>query len=72
MASTTSLLAEDPQKSILEDRVFCTEDSIVGKQVDEIAQKRLLFKTEERLNFCKLNTLDDKISKENDIYKGYI
>jgi hypothetical protein len=37
MALTTSLLAENPQKSILEDGVFYVEDLIVGKRVDEIA-----------------------------------
>jgi hypothetical protein len=31
-----SLLVEDPQKSILEDRVFCVEDPVIGKWVDEI------------------------------------
>jgi hypothetical protein len=39
MASTASLPAENPQKSILEDGVFCAEDPIVGKRVDEIAQR---------------------------------
>jgi hypothetical protein len=72
MASTTLLLAENPQKSILEDKVFCAKDLIVGKRVDKIAQKGFLFKTEEGLDFCKLNTLDDKVSKENDMCKGYI
>jgi hypothetical protein len=37
MALTTLLLAKDLQKSILEDGVFCVEDLIVGKRVDEIA-----------------------------------
>jgi len=72
MASTTLLPAENPQKSILEDGVFCAEDPIVGKRVDEIAQKGFPFKTEEGLDFCKLNTLDDKVNKENDMCKGYI
>jgi hypothetical protein len=45
MASTTSLPEEDPQISILEDGVFCAEDSIAGKRVDEIAQKGFPFKT---------------------------
>jgi hypothetical protein len=69
MASTTSLPVEDSQKSILEDGVFCVEDQVVGKRVDEIAQKGFPFKTEEGLDFCKLNTLDDKVSKENDMCK---
>lgn len=63
MASTTSP-AEDPRKSILEDGVFCVEDPVVGKRVDEIAQKGFPFKTEDGLDFCKLNALDDKVSKE--------
>jgi hypothetical protein len=45
MASTNSLPAEDLQKAILEDGVFCAEDPIVGKRVDEIAQKGFPFKT---------------------------
>jgi hypothetical protein len=72
MASTNSLPAEDPQKSILEDGVFCTEDPVVGKRVDEIAQKGFPFKTEEGLDFCKINVLDDEVSKEADLCKGYI
>jgi hypothetical protein len=31
IASMNSLLVEDPQKSILEDRVFCVEDPVIGK-----------------------------------------
>lgn len=61
MASTTSLSAEDPGKYILEDGVFRVEDPIVRKRVDEISQKGFPFKTEEGLDFCKLNTLNDKV-----------
>jgi hypothetical protein len=57
-------LAEDPKKSILKDRVFCVKDPVIGNRVNKIAQKGFLFKTEERLDFCKLNTLDNKVSKE--------
>jgi hypothetical protein len=64
MASKPSLPAGSPQKSILEDGIFCAEDPIVGKRVNEIAQKGFPFKTEEGLDFCKLNTLDDKVSEE--------
>ena len=67
MASTTSLPVEDPQKSILEDGVFCAEDPVVGSRVDEIAQKGFPFKTEEGLDFCKINALDDEVSKETDL-----
>lgn len=70
MASTTSLLAEDPQKSILEDGVFYAEDPVIGKRVDDIAQNGFPFRTEEGLDFCKLNALDDKASKETDMCKG--
>ncbi|OCL02210.1 hypothetical protein AOQ84DRAFT_190831 [Glonium stellatum] len=55
MASTKT-----PRESILEDGVFCVEDPVIGKRVDEIAKKGFPFKTEEGLDFCKLNTLDDK------------
>lgn len=64
MASTTSLQAEGLLKPILEDGIFCAEDAIVGQRVDGIAQKRFPFKTAEGLDFCKLNTLDDKVSRE--------
>lgn len=60
MASTNSLPAEDPQKAILEKGVFCAEDPVVGKRVDEIARKGFPFKTEEGLDFCKTNALDDE------------
>ncbi|KAF2176763.1 hypothetical protein K469DRAFT_605911 [Zopfia rhizophila CBS 207.26] len=49
-----------PRESILEDGVFWVEDPVIGKRVDEIAKKGFPFKTEEGLDFCKLNTLDDK------------
>ncbi|KAH6712141.1 hypothetical protein BKA61DRAFT_80452 [Leptodontidium sp. MPI-SDFR-AT-0119] len=60
MASTTSLLAESPQKSILEDGVFYAEDPVIGKRVDDFAQNGFPFRTEEGLDFCKVNALDDK------------
>ena len=72
MASTTSLPAEDPQKCILEDGVFYAEDPVIGKRVIEITQKGFPFRTEEGLDFCKLNALDDKVSKETYMCKGYI
>lgn len=50
-----------PREAIVEDGVFWVEDPVVGKRVDEIAKKRFPFKTEEGLEFCKLNTLDDKV-----------
>jgi len=40
------------------------EDPVIGKRVDEIAKKGFPFKTEEGLDFCKLNTLDDKVGKK--------
>jgi hypothetical protein len=64
MASTTSLPAEDQQKFILEDGVFYAEDPVIGKRVDEITQKGFPFRTEEGLDFCKLNVLDDKVSRK--------
>jgi hypothetical protein len=72
MASTNSVPVEDPQKAILEDGVFCAEDSVVGKRVDEFVQKGYPFKTEEGLDFCKINALDDEVSKEADLCKGCI
>jgi len=72
MASTNSLPGEDPQKAILEDGVFRTEDPVVGNRVDEIARKGFPFKTEEGLDFCKINALDDEVSKHTDLCNGYI
>ena len=72
MASTTSLSSEDPQKSILEDGIFYAEDPVVGKRVDEIMRKGFPFKTEEGLDFCKGNVLDDEVSKESNLRRGYI
>jgi hypothetical protein len=70
MASTASLLAEDPDKSILKDGVFYANDPVIGKCVDEFAQNGFPFRTEEGLDFCILNALDDKVRKL--VYKGYI
>jgi hypothetical protein len=72
MASTASLSSDDPQKSFLEDGIFYAEDPVVGKQVDEIIGKGFPFKTEEGLGFCKENILDDKVSKETNMCRGYI
>jgi hypothetical protein len=72
MASTTLLSSEDPQKSIVEDGVFYAQNAVVGKRVDEIIRKGFLFKTEEGLDFCKGNVLDDKVSKETNMCRGYI
>jgi hypothetical protein len=71
MASTTSLSSEDPHKSILEDGVFYAQDAVVGKRVNEIMRKGYPFKTEEGLDFCKRNVLDNKVSKETNMYRGY-
>jgi hypothetical protein len=72
MASTNSLPGEDPQKAILEDGVSRTEDPVIGNQVDEITRKGFPFKTEEGLDFCKINTLDDEVSKYTNLCNGYI
>jgi len=71
MASTKSVSAEDPQKAILEVGVFCAEDPVVGKRVDEIAQKGFPFQTEEGLDFCKRNALDDNVRKLICITAGF-
>lgn len=52
------------QESILEDGVFYIEDSVIRKRVNKIAKKGFLFKTEEGLDFYKLNTLNNKVGKK--------
>jgi len=59
MASTTSSV-EDARKSILEDGFFCVEDPVVGQRVLEIAEKGSPLLSEEGLEFCKINVLDDE------------
>ncbi|KAF4637410.1 hypothetical protein G7Y89_g675 [Cudoniella acicularis] len=59
MASTT-FSVEDARKSILEDGFFCVEDPVVGERVLEIAEKGSPLLSEEGLEFCKLNVLDDE------------
>ena len=59
MASTKT-----PRESILEDGVFYVKDPVIGKRVDKIAKKGFPFKMEKGLDFCKLNTLDDKVGKK--------
>lgn len=72
MASTNSLSGEDPQKAILEDGVSRTEDPVIGNRVDEIIRKGFPFKTEEGLDFCKINALDNEVSKYTNLCNGYI
>jgi hypothetical protein len=62
MASTTFTLV-DAKKSILEDGFFSIDDSVVGEHVLEIEQKDFPFVSEYGLEFCKLNFLDDIVSK---------
>jgi hypothetical protein len=63
MTSGTSS-TEELKKAIEKDGFFYEIDSIIGKRVDEFAKKGYPFKTEEGLDFCKLNTLDDKVSRQ--------
>lgn len=60
---------KNPQECILEDGAFWVEDPIIGRRVDEIAEKGFPFKTKEGLEFCKVNTLDDKVGG-NAVYDG--
>ena len=66
MASTTFALV-DARKSILEDRFFPMYDSVVGEHVLEMEQKDFPFASEYGLEFCKLNFLDDTVSKGKDV-----
>lgn len=52
--------------------VFYIEDLVIRKRVNEIIQKRFLFKIKEGLDFYKINTLNNEVSKEANLYKGYI
>ena len=63
-------MSEDLQKSILEDRIFYVEDLVVRKQVNKIIRKGFLFKIKEGLDFYKGNILNNKVSKETNIYRG--
>ena len=64
MASFDSFTTEQLRQEIL-DHGFCYQrDAVVGERVNKIAEKGFPFKTEEGLDFCKLNTFDDKASKE--------
>ncbi|KAI9765873.1 MAG: hypothetical protein M1839_005289 [Geoglossum umbratile] len=58
--TSESSSTEEPRKAIEKDGFFCRVDPIIGKRVDEFAKKGYPFKTEEGLDFCKLNTLDDE------------
>jgi hypothetical protein len=62
MASTTFALV-DTRKSILEDRFFSIDNSVVGEHVLEIQQKDFPFVSEYSLEFCKLNILDNTVGK---------
>ena len=60
MASTT-FSVEDARKSILADGFFGVEDPMVGERVLEIAEKGSPLLSEEGLEFCKLNVLNDEV-----------
>jgi hypothetical protein len=72
MALMTSLLLEDPWKSILEGRIFYVKDLVIRKWVNKIIRKGFLFKIREGLDFYKGNILNNKVNKETNIYKSYI
>ncbi|KAL2036487.1 hypothetical protein N7G274_010803 [Stereocaulon virgatum] len=60
MASFDSFTTEQLKHEIL-DHGFCYQrDPVIGESVNEIKGKGFPFKTEEGLDFCKLNTFDDK------------
>lgn len=40
---------------------FCEQDPIVGARVAEITQKRIPFLSEDGLEFCQLNILNDEV-----------
>jgi len=60
MASTT-FSVEDARKSILKEGFFGVEDIVVGKRVLEITEKGSPLLSEEGLEFCRLNVLDDEV-----------
>ena len=63
MASFGSLSTEQLRRAIL-DHGFCYQpDPVVGERVTEMQQNGFPFKTVEGLDFCKLSTFDDKVSK---------
>jgi hypothetical protein len=51
------------KQDILEQGFSCHLDPVIGERVDAIAQKGFPFKTEEGLDFCKVNTVDDEVSR---------
>lgn len=62
MAPTTFALV-DAKKSILEDGFSSMDNSVVGEHVLEMQQKDFPFASEYSLEFCKLNFLNDMVSK---------
>ena len=59
---------EQIRKRILEDGFFCEINPACGERVDKINKKGFPFNTEEGLDFFKISTVDDKVSRV--IYKG--
>lgn len=63
MASENSSTIANIKNAILENGFSCDIDPLVGNRVDKIVQEGFPFKSEEGLDFCKLNTLDNMVSK---------
>jgi hypothetical protein len=63
MAFTDLSSIQRTKQDILEQGFSCHLDPVIGERVDAIAQKGFPFKTEEGLDFCKLNTVDDEVSR---------
>ena len=57
--STTAVALQD----ILRDGVFFQPDPIIGPRVDAMMKKGPQFKTEEGLDFCRANTVDNEVCK---------
>jgi hypothetical protein len=57
--STAAAVLQD----ILRDGVFFQPDPIIGPRVDAMMKKGPQFKTEEGLDFCRANTVDNEVCK---------
>jgi hypothetical protein len=63
------MAAEYPKASISADGVYFVKDPEIGKRVDEFDRQGFPFQTEDGLDFCQWNILEDAVSGTATFYE---
>jgi hypothetical protein len=65
--TTADPAPESSKASIIEDGVLCFEDPDIGRRVSEFDKQGFPFQTEDGLDFCRINTIDDAASSNDQL-----